>query len=51
MTVLFGVVLLISPLSFGVFMVRVLGVFAIVSGVSLIVFAFRLHGLSKKLKA
>ena len=51
MTVLFGVVLLISPLSFGLFMVRVLGVFAIFSGVSLIVFAFRLRRLGKKLKA
>ena len=50
-TVLFGVVLLISPLSFGLFMVRVLGAFAIFSGVSLIVFAFRLRGLGKKLKA
>ena len=51
MTVLFGVVLLISPLSFGLFMVRVLGAFAIFSGVSLIVFAFRLRRLGKKLKA
>ena len=50
-TVLFGVVLLISPLSFGLIMVRVLGAFAIFSGVSLIVFAFRLRGLGKKLKA
>ena len=50
-TVLFGVVLLISPLSFGLFMVRVLGAFAIFSGVSLIVFAFRVRGLGKKLKA
>ena len=50
-TVLFGVVLLISPLSFGLFMVRVLGAFAIFSGVSLIVFAFRLRRLGTKLKA
>ena len=50
-TVLFGVVLLIAPLSFGLFMVRVLGAFAIFSGVSLIVFAFRLRGLGQKLKA
>lgn len=50
-TVLFGVVLMISPLSFGVFMVRVLGAFAILSGVSLIVFAFRLRSLGKKLTA
>jgi len=49
-TVLFGVVLLISPLSFGLFMVRVLGAFAIFSGVSLIVFAFRLRRLGTKLK-
>jgi uncharacterized membrane protein HdeD (DUF308 family) len=50
-TVLFGVVLLISPLSFGLFMVRVLGAFATFSGVSLVVFAFRLRGLGGKLKA
>ena len=50
-TVLFGVVLLISPLSFGLFMVRVLGAFAIFSGVSLIVFALRLRRLGTKLKA
>jgi uncharacterized membrane protein HdeD (DUF308 family) len=49
-TVLFGVVLLISPLSFGLFMVRVLGAFAIFSGVSLIMFAFRLRRLGTKLK-
>jgi uncharacterized membrane protein HdeD (DUF308 family) len=51
MTVLFGVVLLISPLSFGLFMVRVLGAFAIFCGVSLIVFALRLRRLGTKLKA
>ena len=50
LTVLFGLVLLIAPLSFGLFMVRVLGAFAIFSGVSLTVFAFRLRGLGKKLK-
>jgi uncharacterized membrane protein HdeD (DUF308 family) len=50
-TVLFGVVLLAAPLSFGIFMVRVLGAFAIFSGVALIVFAFRLRGLGKKLKS
>jgi uncharacterized membrane protein HdeD (DUF308 family) len=49
LTVFFGVVLLMAPLSFGLFMVRVLGAVAIFSGVSLIVFAFRLRGLGKKL--
>jgi uncharacterized membrane protein HdeD (DUF308 family) len=48
-TLLFGVVLLISPISFGLFMLRVLGIFAIFSGVSLILFAFRLRKLGKKL--
>jgi uncharacterized membrane protein HdeD (DUF308 family) len=48
LTVLFGVVLLVAPLSFGLFMVRVLGVFAIFSGVSMFVFAFRLRGLGKR---
>jgi len=49
LTVLFGVVLLIAPLSFGLFMVRVLGAVAIFSGVALIAFAFRLRGLGKQL--
>ncbi len=50
LTVLFGVVLLMAPLSFGLFMVRILGAFTIILGVSLIVFAFRLRGLGKRIK-
>lgn len=49
LTVLFGIVLLAAPIAFGLFMVRVLGFFAIVSGIVLIVFAFRLRGLGKGL--
>ena len=49
LSVLFGVLLVMSPLSFGLFMVRVPGVFAIFFAVSLIVFAFRLRGLGRKL--
>lgn len=51
LTVLFGVCVLMAPLSFGLFIVRVLGGVAIFSGVSLIVFAFRLRGLGKHLQS
>jgi uncharacterized membrane protein HdeD (DUF308 family) len=47
LTVLFGVFVLMAPLSFGLLVVRVLGGFAIFSGVSLILFAFRLRGFGK----
>ena len=50
LTVLFGLCVLMAPLSFGLFMVRVLGGFAAFSGVALIVFAFRLRGLGKQLQ-
>jgi uncharacterized membrane protein HdeD (DUF308 family) len=50
LTVIFGVLLLIAPLSFGLLVVRILGVFAMISGISLIMFAFRLRGLGKQLK-
>jgi uncharacterized membrane protein HdeD (DUF308 family) len=49
LTVLFGIMLLVAPMAFGLFMVRVLGFFAIISGIVLIVFAFRLRGLGKGL--
>jgi uncharacterized membrane protein HdeD (DUF308 family) len=49
-TVIFGVLLLIAPLSFGLLVVRILGIFAMISGISLIMFAFRLRGLGKQLK-
>ena len=51
LTVLFGVVVLIAPLAFGLFMVRLLGVFAIIGGVSLMVFAFRLRRVGKLLQS
>ena len=51
LAVLFGVCVLMAPLSFGLVIVRVLGGFAIFSGVSLIVFAFRLRGLGKQLQS
>ena len=51
LTVLFGVCVLMAPLSFGLFIVRVLGGVAIFSGASLIMFAFRLRGLGKRLQS
>ena len=50
LSVLFGLLVLMAPLSFGLLVVRILGGFAIFFGVSLIVFAFRLRGLGKQLK-
>jgi uncharacterized membrane protein HdeD (DUF308 family) len=49
LAVLFGVLILLAPLTFGAFIVRVLGIFAILSGVSLIVFAFRVRQLGRRL--
>ncbi len=51
LTVLFGLCVLMAPISFGLFMVRVLGVFAILAGVSLLGFAFRLREVGKRLQA
>jgi uncharacterized membrane protein HdeD (DUF308 family) len=48
LAVLFGVLLLISPIAFGLFIVRVLGAYAILYGISLIAFAFRVRSLGKK---
>jgi uncharacterized membrane protein HdeD (DUF308 family) len=51
LTVLIGVALLIAPLAFGLSMVRILGVLAIVSSVAMIFFAFRLKGLKTAIPA
>lgn len=47
--VVFGVILFVAPLSFGMLIVRVLGVFAIINGISLVALAFRLRGFAKAL--
>ena len=49
LSVVFGLLLLAAPLSFGLFVVRVMGAFAILSGITLIVYAFRLRGLGRSL--
>ncbi|REK06832.1 MAG: HdeD family acid-resistance protein [Planctomycetota bacterium] len=49
LTVLFGILLLIAPIAFGLLVVRILGIFAIGSGISLIAFAFRLRRVGKRL--
>ena len=49
LSVVFGAILLMAPISFGLLIVRILGVFAAVAGISLIVFAFRLRRLGKRL--
>jgi len=47
--VIFGVLLFIAPLSFGVLIIRILGAFAILAGVSLIGLAFRIRNVKKSL--
>ena len=49
LAVLFGVLIFIAPLAFGVLIIRILGVYAIVYGVSLIVIAFGVRKLGKAL--
>lgn len=49
LAILLGVLLLIAPLAFGQFIVRILGAYAILYGISLVVLAFRMRGLGKAL--
>ncbi|KAA5539355.1 hypothetical protein FYK55_24850 [Roseiconus nitratireducens] len=46
--VLFGIILVLAPMLFGLTMIRILGVFAILAGIGLIVFAFRIKKLPEK---
>ena len=46
---LFGVMILMAPLAFGLTMVRILGAFAIILGIFVIVIAFRLRGTVRSL--
>jgi uncharacterized membrane protein HdeD (DUF308 family) len=50
LTILFGVLLAMAPLTFGLVLVRILGAFAILSGISFIVLAFRMRGVGKALR-
>ena len=47
--VIFGIILFIAPISFGVFIVRVLGAFAILAGISLIGLAYNIRRIKKGL--
>lgn len=49
LSIVFGGILLASPLLAGAMLIRVLGVFAILAGVTIIVAAFRLHSFGKRL--
>ena len=51
MVVLFGLVLAMAPLAFGLMMVRILGVFSIIVGTAMIVFAYRARKLGKTLES
>ena len=50
LAIVFGLILLASPLAFGMLLVRILGAYAIIYGVSLIVLSFRVRSLGKELK-
>lgn len=47
LAILFGVLLLVAPLSFGKVIIRVLGAYAIFNGISLVIYAFRLRNVGK----
>ncbi|CAN0377313.1 unnamed protein product, partial [Ectocarpus sp. 4 AP-2014] len=49
LSIVFGGILLASPLLAGALLVRVLGVFAILAGITIIVAAFRIHSFGKRL--
>jgi len=49
LAILFGVLLLMAPLAFGVLIVQILGAYTIIFGISLIVLAFRVRKLAKRL--
>jgi uncharacterized membrane protein HdeD (DUF308 family) len=49
LAVLFGVLLLIAPVAFGLLIVRVIGAFAILSGIAMIALAFRVRKFGKAL--
>lgn len=51
LSIVFGVLLLMAPFLFGLMMVRIIGVFAAVTGVVMIVLAFRLKGIGKRLES
>ncbi len=49
LAILFGLVILAAPLAFGQMIVRMLGAYTVFFGISMIVFAFRMRGLGKRL--
>ena len=49
--VLFGILLFLAPISFGIFVIRVIGSFAILAGISLIALAFKTRSFGKELAA
>jgi len=50
LAVLFGILLLVAPSTFGKIIIQLLGAYAIVFGVCLIVLAFRIRGVGKQLR-
>ena len=51
LAILFGILLLAAPLTFGRILLQILGAYAIIYGICLIVMAFRIRGVGKRLAA
>lgn len=51
LSIIFGILLLMAPFLFGLTMVRIIGVFAAITGVVMITLAFRLKGIGKRLES
>lgn len=51
LAIVFGILLFIAPVAFTEMFVRILGAFAILNGIALIVLAFRIRGFGKALAA
>jgi uncharacterized membrane protein HdeD (DUF308 family) len=49
--VLFGIMLIMSPLASGLSMIRIFGLFAIIGGIASIAFAFRVRRLGQRLQS
>lgn len=50
LAVLFGVLLLVAPIQFGLIIVRLIGIFAILAGLAILAFALRLRSFGRKLR-
>ncbi|WP_146391683.1 HdeD family acid-resistance protein [Allorhodopirellula solitaria] len=49
LSIIFGVLLMMAPFFFGLTMVRIIGIFAIITGIVMITLSFRLKGIGNRL--